>query len=133
MFLTLQTLDQAQLVVEKQHVQVPEWDCTVVLRVMTGAHRDAYEDAIALAVARPLGEQIIPNYRAWFLSMCICDEQGKLLCTTEAHVQALAQLNSRGFDRLIPIAKDLNGLTQASADALEKKEASVRNGVSGSD
>ncbi len=86
-------------------VEVKEWGGVIHLRVMSGAERDAYDQAVTKAG----GAGAIKNFRAMTVAACACDEAGNLLFTAD-DVAALGQKSAMALDKLFWIAHDLNAL-----------------------
>ena len=102
----------------RETVMVPEWSGTVTVRAMTGAERDEFEQAVYREVdGKPETER--RNFRAQLLSRTIADDRGERMFTA-ADVEALGRKSARALDRLLPVARRLNGLGSDEIEALEK-------------
>jgi hypothetical protein len=84
-----------------EDVEVPEWGGTVRLRGLSGTARDEYEKA------KFEGN---PNLRAKFMSLCIIDDHGTPVFT-DVDVARLGQKSSAAFERLLPVALRLSGMS----------------------
>lgn len=91
-------------------VDVPEWSGSVLLRVMRGVERDAFEARIAA--------EDRANVRARLAALSIVDADGQRLFT-DADVEALGQRNARALNRIFERAMALNGFTESDVEALE--------------
>lgn len=89
-----------------KRVRVPEWGGTVCVRGMTGDERDDFE-AEQSRLGGPEGRDM-KSLRARLLVRCLCDEQGRLLYTPDAHRQ-LGARSARVLDRLYAVASRLSG------------------------
>ena len=113
-------------------VRVPEWGGrTVYVRAMTGSERDAWE-----AEQYALGRDAKPNrdmhdFRARFLTRCLCDASGALLFTA-ADVPTLGKRNAAALDRLFAVAKRLSAVTAADEETLLGNSVGAPSGASGS-
>lgn len=99
-----------------QAVEVLEWGCTVMVRTLSGAERDAFESETFEAKGR-INKQ---NIRARFLALCLCDAEGNRIFTTAEDAKKLGEKSAAVLDRLFEIAQKMNGLTQADVDELAK-------------
>lgn len=92
-------------------VQVPEWNGSVYIRVMSVGERDAYE-------RKWIGkkESGIANFRTEYLSRVLCDEKGTLLFTGEEATK-LASKSGAVMGRLFDAAMQHNYMQE---DAVEQ-------------
>ena len=95
-------------------IAVPEWGGDVFIRVMSVGERDSYE-------RKWIGkrETGIENFRAEYLSRCLCDESGKLLFTRDK-VDLLAGKSGAVVSRLFDLALKHNSMTEADVEQLAK-------------
>jgi hypothetical protein len=92
-----------------QEVDVPEWGGTVRVASMTGAARDAWENALV----KREGGKITPNLddvRARLVAATVVDDAGTLLFSA-ADVRRLSLKSAKALDRVCKVAQRLNGLT----------------------
>lgn len=97
-------------------VQVPEWNGSVFVRVMSGGERDKWESDIF-----DEGKVIKDNFRARLLAKCISDDQGVRLFS-DADITALGSKNAKALDSIFAIAKKLNGIGSEEENDLIKKD-----------
>lgn len=100
-------------------IEIPEWSGTVRVRTMTGGERDAFEASIYETV----GDKVTFNrqdFRAKLLSKVIVDESG-LRLFSDKEIVALSGKSARAISRLFDIAQEINGISRAETDAIEKK------------
>ena len=118
--MTLLSLDQIIGKDDRAHkdVDVPEWGGTVRLQTMSSADRDAYEME-AYRANKDGKASAFENVRARLVSLCWVDEKGELVCSRK-DVAALGKKSAKVLNRLWDICRDLNGLSQADAEELEK-------------
>lgn len=98
-----------------EEVEVPEWGGTVVVSMMSGAARDAYEASLW----EVRGEQMIPrrdNQRAKLVAASVVDENGDLMFTAK-DVVALGRKSTAALDRVADAARRLN---RVSAEDIEE-------------
>lgn len=96
-------------------VQVPEWHGEVGVRCMCGTDRDAYE----ISLIGEGGKLNLTDTRAKLLARTLCDEKGEPLFTI-ADVQALGKKSAGALDRLVDVARRLNGIGQHEIEDLAK-------------
>lgn len=109
-------------------LHVPEWACTVHLRVMSGAERDAFE---AATQGDPkTGRKNLVNLRARFAVLVLCDEKGNRVFQ-DADAIALGKKSAAALDRILDVGGKLNGLSASDVEELEGKSASGQSGDSG--
>lgn len=111
-------------------VNVPEWGGDVVIRAMTGAQRDEYEQQ-CLATRGDDHSINMRNLRARLVVFCAADENGNPLFGP-GDVEALGNKSAAALDRLFDVAQRLNRLSGKDIDELGKRSASDRNGGTGS-
>jgi len=95
-------------------VDVPEWGGSVFLRVMTVGERDSYENDWMVNKSKG-----VDNFRSKFLQRVLCDEQGKLLFSSE-EVEKLAKKSARVIARIWKEAMIHNALTDEDVEDLAK-------------
>ena len=93
-------------------VQVPEWGGIVRVAVMTAKARDEYDSYLYSMKDKPVS---LDNLRAYYLSLCVVDEQGKRLFTRQ-HLEALGAKNTNVIQRIWREAEKLNA---TGVDAME--------------
>lgn len=104
-------------------VAVPEWGGEVIVRSMTGAERDQYEQQI-LAQRGPDGNANIANLRARLVAFCTVDAEGKRVFADE-DVDALGAKSAAALDRVFAAASSLNGIGQKDVEALGEASAAA--------
>lgn len=97
---------------KREAVDVPEWGGQVLISVMTGAARDAWEQSIAGKGGRP----DVSNIRARLVAACAVDESGARLFT-DADAEALGSKSAAAIERCAKVAQRLNGLTAEDVEA----------------
>jgi len=107
---------------KREEVAVPEWGGSVLVRTMTGAERDAWEQSLAKG-----GKIDVSNVRARLVASCVVDEAGSLLFTA-ADAQALGAKSGLALERVAKVAQRLNAITE---EALEEARGNLSAAPSG--
>ncbi len=102
-------------------VNVPEWDGAVVVRTMTAAERDEYEQSM-VASRGPDESANLRNVRARLVAMTAVDEAGKRLFM-DADIAALGAKSASAVNRVFQVASRLNALTESDVEGLAKNSA----------
>lgn len=97
-------------------VEVPEWGGAVLVRALSGAERDRYEQSLweGKGANRRLNWT---NARAKLVAMSVVDEEGKPLFT-QRDVEALGAKSAAALDRIFAVAQELSGVSNADVDEL---------------
>lgn len=98
-----------------QAIDVPEWGGECFIRVLPGPDLDA----MVTAQARLGGEKSTQPSRlaAEIVGRCLCDENGVRMFA-DSDIGALAGKSAAVLGRVATAAMELNGLTEASAEAI---------------
>lgn len=120
-----QILQTEDLKTEK--VSVPEWGGDVLVSVMSGEDRDAFERYVS-ADGRTMKKDI-NNMRAKLASLTLVDEHGKKLFS-ELTVAKLGAKSGIALSRVCAVATRINCLTPESMAELEKNSESPKSGNS---
>ena len=107
-----------------QPIEVPEWGGTYYVRVLDGKSREAFEEALS-------AEQRMKNFRARFLVLALCDEDGKQFLA-DADIDALNERNAVVLNRVFEQAWTINAFTKEAVDALGEGSPAVPSGDSSS-
>jgi hypothetical protein len=126
---------------QRFELDVPPWNGTVLLRVMSGAERDAYEASITGSTAPSRGRDAGPrklnlsNIRARLVAMCLIGEDGENLFDwrSASDVRELGELDANGLNLVFQECQKINGLTDEDVKELTKNLPADANGASGSD
>lgn len=114
-----------------QLVHVPEWGGDVLIRSMTGAQRDEYEQQ-CLATRGADNAINMRNLRARLVVFCAADADGNPIFGP-GDVEALGAKSAAALDRLFDVAQRLNRMSGKDIDELGKSSARGRNAGTGSD
>jgi hypothetical protein len=99
-----------------EKAEVPEWGGDVYLKTLSGTERDLFEDGYA--------DQKMKNFRARFLSLSLCDENGERLYGDD-EASELGMKSSVVLNRLFDKAWALNAFRTEDVDALGNDSPSV--------
>jgi len=95
-----------------EDIKIPEWGgCTVRVKTLTGAERDAFEDFITNRNGKK-SKITTQDARARLVARTVVDEQGNLMFTPDKYI------NRRGKRTYVP--GDIPALTKKSAAALDR-------------
>lgn len=130
----MRTLTRQEIIdikdIHTRAVAVPEWgdDVGVIVKVMTGADRNAFDQSIIKIVN---GERIpnLDNLRLKLVALTVVDESGNVLFGQD-EISDLAKKNSAAIERLFKVAQELNGLAPAAVEEAAKNSVPGPNGVS---
>lgn len=119
------------LVIER--VDVPEWggDGFVYVRSMGGDERDEFMDA-GVDTSGPKPKAILRGATARLLALCLCDEDGLRLFTSDDVVE-LGERNALVLARVEAVADRLNGFDKKAVERSAKNSKETPSGESGSD
>jgi len=113
-----------------EKLSIPEWGKDVWIRSMTGEQREEFEDALDKYRNKD-GELVRKGiYRAMLAVFVVCDENGKLIFS-ESDAVALSRKAVKPLMRIQAKANQLNSLTAADVEAIEKNCASTPESDSG--
>jgi len=99
-----------------EDVEVPEWGGTVRVRTLSGAERDAFEQAVVTRKGKNVTTNLA-NIRAKMVALCVVDENGQRLFA-DKDVLLLGTKSAAALDRVFTVAQQLAGLTDKDVDEL---------------
>lgn len=99
--------------IPRETVTVPEWGGEVIVRVMSGTERDAYE-----VEAFKDRDAEIRNMRARLVARCCVNEAGEKLFTLQ-DAEALGRKSSVALDRVAQVAQRINKLSDTEVEKLK--------------
>lgn len=105
---------------------VPEWQCSVYVRAITGVERDRYEMAL-------MGDNELrfENATARLCTMALCDAQGKRIFN-DGQVVDLGAKSAAALQRIYQAARRLAGIGKEALEEAEKKSAPLHGDSSSS-
>lgn len=106
-----------------QLVEIPEWDCTVEVRSMTGAARARI---MALAMTEGGEADISRVYPEVIIGCSFDPETGEPLFTSEDR-EMLMSKNASALDRVATVASELSGFTEKAVDKAGKDSLKTEN------
>lgn len=114
-------------------IEIPEWGGAVIIRVMSGAERDAYEAEIVGNRAGKDRRLNLQNLRAKLVARCLVDETGAPMYDfrNSSDIGALGDMDAAGLNRVFEACQRLNGLTDDDIEELTGNSKAEANGVSG--
>lgn len=100
-------------------VAVPEWGGEVLVAVMSGEQRDAYESLITEVDASGKARHKLDNLRAKLVSCSLVDEAGNLMFSP-ADVQQLGKKSASALQRVYEVATRINRTTEDQVEEAAK-------------
>ena len=113
-FLTKDMIKKIDHEFEMKKVEIPEWNGYVYVREIRARERDLYE-AMTFAISDGDPAKAMDNYRARFVVISACDENGELLFQPE-DAEWLGQKQVAPVNRIFKVAREINGLTVEEAE-----------------
>ncbi len=126
--LTRQDIIDAQDI-ETETVEVAEWGGAVIVRAMSGAERDRFQQSCMIVRADGKHEADMRNVQAKLVAMCAVDENGNLLFGPD-EVEHLAAKSAVAIERVFDVAQRLNGLAPGAVGEAVKNSPPGPNGAS---
>jgi hypothetical protein len=103
--------------VKSEEVCIPEWDnAYVMVRGMTGAERDAFEQSNIVGKGKNRDVNL-RNYRAKLVIWSVVDEDGKRLFT-DADAEWLGDKSAAALSRIVDVASRLSGISEQDVEEL---------------
>lgn len=99
-----------------ERVVVPEWNGEVLVRALTGAERDAFEQSIVEQRGKST-RMNLQNLRAKLVALTVVDEEGKRLFSDE-DAKLLGQKSAAALNRIFEVAQRLSGLRPEDVEEL---------------
>ena len=118
--------------IQTEEVAVPEWGGKVIIRGMTGAQRDAYEDA---SLSMPDKKKqtrafIYKDARARLVAWSVVDENGKRVFS-DADIPRLSEKSAAALQRIFNVAMRLSGISEEDIEELVKNSPDGQSDDSG--
>ncbi len=105
-----------------ERVHVPEWGGDVLVRALTGAERDRFEQSIVEQRGKST-RMNLQNIRAKLVALTVVDEQGNRIFKDE-DVKWLGNKSAAALDRIFEVAQRLSGLRDEDVEELAKNSES---------
>ena len=118
--MALLTLDQIKAADDRKTevVEVPEWGGSVIVRAMSGAERDKWEESIFDMKGKKMIRKF-DNFRAKLVVKSCVDEDGNLIFT-EKDLGWLGSKSAAALDKVASVAQRLSAITKEDVEELEK-------------
>jgi len=113
----------------RESVECPEWGETLLVRTLTGAERDTFENSVVQA-SRGKGIDL-RGLKVKLVQLTLVTEDGEQLFESGDQL-LLNGKSSRVIDRIFQVAQRLNGLSAEDADEMVGNSGSDQNASSGS-
>lgn len=97
-------------------VSVPEWGGDVLVRSLTGAERDKFEEGLQ-TVRGNKTKRNLKNFRARLVALCVVNEQGELLFSPP-DIDALGGKSVAALQRVFNKCNELNGMSDEDIEEL---------------
>ena len=97
-------------------VEIPEWNGAVIVRGLTGAERDAFEQSIVEQRGKNT-RMNLRNIRAKLVALTVVDENGNRVFSDE-DAEALGKKSAAALDRIFAVAQRLSGLRPEDVEEL---------------
>lgn len=114
-----------------ERVEVPEWGGDVLMRGLTAAERDAFEQSV-IEMQGKSAKVKMQNLRAKLVALSIVDEDGNRLFT-QADAEALGKKSGAVMSRLFEVAQRLSGMGDKDVEELVGNFAETQPGDSSSE
>jgi hypothetical protein len=98
-------------------VEVPEWGGEVIVTLMTGEARDAFETSVYGLDGK---QRDFTNATAKLVSATVVDEKGRRIFNTPQEVEALGRKSARALNRIATAARRLNAISREDLEEMEK-------------
>ena len=112
-----QILEAADL--QSVPVEVPEWGGRVLVRTMTGADRDAFENRMVTVKSDGTRTPDMTNLRAKLVALTLVDDAGNRLFEV-GDIPRLAAKSAAALERVFEAAQRINGLGLKAEDEAVK-------------
>ena len=105
---------------------VPEWNCKVGIKVMTGTERDNFELSLYSEKGKTQKENLL-NLRSRLLVKVIVDPETKKRVFKDKEAVDLGRKSSIVIDRLYALAQEINGLRKQDIEELTKNSEETQS------
>lgn len=127
-------LSKAQILqavdLRRETVDVPEWGGSVLVRELTAAGRDQFEQGMLRTDADGRRLPDFANMRARLVSMCLIDEETGELMFEPAELDLLGKKSAAALSRVFEVCQRLNGMTGGDVEAAAKNSETGQSGAS---
>lgn len=116
-FLTKEAIKALDNTPRTEKVELPEWDGFIYVREMSAKARDAFESSTFVLDKKGNVDKNMANYRARFVVLTACDEEGKLVFSPN-DAEWLGEKQAATVQKIYDAAQKLNSLP--TEEELEK-------------
>ena len=110
-----------------EEVYVPQWDRWFLLRSLSGAERDAYEQSLIRGEGKKR-QMNFDNMRAKLVARCVVHQETKHPLFSTRQIGELGQKNAAALEILFEAARKLSGLSDEDVEELEGNSVADQNG-----
>lgn len=100
-------------------VPVPEWGGEVLIRMLTGTERDAFEQTLSRSRNGKV-ERNLENFRARLAAEVLVNEDGSKMVTTRQQKERLGRKSVAGLERIVEAATKLNRMSEDDVEEMTK-------------
>ena len=100
-----------------QVVPVPEWGGEVMIRMLAGFERDAFEQSLS-KIKNGKVESNRDNFRARLAAEVLINEDGSKMITTRRQVEMLGRKSVAGLERIVDAATELNAMSESDVEKM---------------
>lgn len=100
-----------------QVVPVPEWGGEVMIRMLAGYERDAFEQSLS-KIRNGKVESNRDNFRARLAAEVLINKDGSKMITTRRQVEMLGRKSVAGLERIVDAATELNSMSEKDVEKM---------------
>ena len=101
--------------IKTMELEVKEWGGTIVLKMMNGKERDAFEASLVKN-----GKANIDNVRAKLVQATVIDPETKELMFSVADIEALGRKSASALTKVFAASQKLSRITESDVEELTK-------------
>lgn len=100
-----------------QVVSVPEWGGEVMIRMLAGYERDAFEQSLS-KIRNGKVESNRDNFRARLAAEVMINPDGSKMVKTQKQKEMLGRKSVAGLERIVEAATELNAMTESDVEKM---------------
>lgn len=100
-------------------VPVPEWGGEVIIRMLSGKERDAFEQTLSKTRNGKV-ERNLENFRARLAAEVLVDENGVKLIKNRTQIDQLGRKSVAALERIVEAATKLNRMSEDDVEEMTK-------------
>lgn len=101
--------------IKTMELEVKEWGGTIVLKMMNGKERDAFEASLVKN-----GKANVDNVRAKLVQATVIDPETKELMFSVADIEALGKKSASALTKVFAASQKLSRITESDVEELTK-------------